>query len=171
MNIDISNTDVSKTIDLWKGFVRPNQLFLSILHSISRIFRYFKVFKQSHLVRDNKVWLYMITGISFPKKLREFLFLNHISKIFYKELHRLWYFYAYKIKQWKKSTQNLIINQILRITSSYSIFLISLFYKTNYLNIFFSIFFFIWHYQMCEMGKFYIPFKQFALKIIYGNKK
>lgn len=49
LNFDISNTDISNSVDMLKWFVVPTIHFLSILSLISRILGYLKVFKQSHM--------------------------------------------------------------------------------------------------------------------------
>lgn len=56
LNFDISTTDISNTFNMLK-FLSTNHLFLSILPLIFQILRYLSVFKQSHLIRVNKVWL------------------------------------------------------------------------------------------------------------------
>lgn len=66
LNLDISKTDISNKMNMWKWFVSPIKtlIFLCFLPSISQILRYLEVFKQSNLVWDNKDWLYMVADQS-----------------------------------------------------------------------------------------------------------
>lgn len=54
LNFDISDTDISNTMVMSKWFVSRNNFSKKVFYP-----RYLKVFKQSYLVWDNKVWLYM----------------------------------------------------------------------------------------------------------------
>lgn len=56
-NFDILNTNVSKTMEMMKWFLSPNH-FLCILPSISQILWFLEIFNQSHVVWDDKFWLY-----------------------------------------------------------------------------------------------------------------
>lgn len=61
---NISNTDISNTMDTWKWFVNPNHLFfIYFTFDISNT-RIFQVFKQSHLAWENGVWLCITCSFS-----------------------------------------------------------------------------------------------------------
>lgn len=60
LNFEISNTDISNTIGMFKWFVSTNHLVFSILPSVSKKLWYLEVFIQSPLVKDKVVWLFNI---------------------------------------------------------------------------------------------------------------